>query len=79
MLLTASGIVALIHPTSTFGGFADILGFVFLLIGVMWMVQSFTERPVNDLWWLTLISGMMMVVLAFGSAGSSSLSARTRC
>ena len=49
MLLTAAGIVALIHPTSTFAGFADILGFVFLLIGVMWMVQAFAERPVNSL------------------------------
>jgi uncharacterized membrane protein HdeD (DUF308 family) len=69
VLLTASGIVALIHPTSTFAGFADILGFVFLLIGVMWMVQAFAERPINSLWWLTLISGIMMIVLAFWVSG----------
>ena len=69
VLLAASGIVALIHPTSTFAGFADILGFVFLLIGVMWMVQAFTERPVNDLWWLTLISGILMTVMAFWVSG----------
>jgi uncharacterized membrane protein HdeD (DUF308 family) len=69
VLLSASGIVALIHPTATFAGFADILGFVFLLIGVMWMVQAFTERPVNDLWWLTLLSGIMMTVLAFWVSG----------
>ena len=69
MLLTVSGIVALIHPTNTFAGFADILGFVFLLIGVMWMVQAFSERPVNSLWWLTLISGILMVVLAFWVSG----------
>ena len=69
VLLTASGIVALIDPTSTFAGFADILGFVFLLIGVMWMVQAFAERPVNSLWWLTLIGGIMMIVLAFWVSG----------
>ena len=69
VLLAASGIVALIHPTSTFAGFADILGFVFLLIGVMWMVQAFTERAVNDLWWLTLISGILMTVMAFWVSG----------
>src|SRR5690348_4457055 len=68
-LLTASGIVALIHPASTFAGFADILGFVSLLIGVMWMVQAFSERPINRLWWLTLISGIVMVVLAFWVSG----------
>jgi uncharacterized membrane protein HdeD (DUF308 family) len=69
VLLATSGIVALIQPAATFAGFADILGFVFLLIGVMWMVHAFTERPVNDLWWLTLISGIMMTVLAFWVSG----------
>lgn len=69
LLLAVSGIVALIHPVNTFAGFADILGFVFLLIGVMWMVQAFSERPVNSLWWLTLISGILMVVLAFWVSG----------
>ena len=69
VLLAASGIVALIHPVATFAGFADILGFVFLLIGVKWMMQAFSERPVNDLWWLTLLSGIMMVVLGFWVSG----------
>ena len=69
VLLTASGIVALINPVSTFAGFADILGFVFLLIGLMWMVQAFTERPINSLWWLTLISGILMTGMAFWVSG----------
>ena len=69
VLLTAAGIVALIHPRNTFAGFADILGFVFLLIGVLWMVQAFTERPINPLWWLGLISGILMIVMAFWVSG----------
>jgi uncharacterized membrane protein HdeD (DUF308 family) len=69
VLLTAAGIVALIHPRNTFAGFADILGFVFLLIGVIWMVQAFTERAFNDLWWLGLTSGILMVILAFWVSG----------
>ncbi len=69
MLLTASGIVALIHPSNTFAGFADILGFVFLLIGTLWMVQAFAERAFNNLWWLTLMSGILMIVLAFWVSG----------
>jgi Short repeat of unknown function (DUF308) len=47
VLMTAAGIVALIYPEATFAGFADILGFVFLLIGVLWMVQAFMERVLN--------------------------------
>ena len=69
VLLTASGIVALIHPSNTFAGFADILGFMFLLIGTLWMVQAFAERAFNNLWWMTLISGILMIVLAFWVSG----------
>ena len=40
VLLTASGIIALTRPEKTFAGFADILGFVFLMIGILWMVPG---------------------------------------
>jgi uncharacterized membrane protein HdeD (DUF308 family) len=69
VLLGAAGIVSLIHPRNTFAGFADILGFVFLLIGVIWLVQAFAERGFNPLWWLGLISGIIMVGLAFWVSG----------
>jgi uncharacterized membrane protein HdeD (DUF308 family) len=69
VLLTASGIVALIHPVNTFAGLADILGFIFLLIGVLWMIQAFMQRAFNDLWWLQLISGILMVGMAFWVSG----------
>jgi len=64
VLLAVGGIVALIDPVDTFAGLADILGFIFLLIGVQWMVQAFAERPFNPYWWLTLIGAVLMVVLA---------------
>ena len=67
MLLTASGIVALIHPENTFVGFADILGFVFLMLGIIWTVEAIAERVFNDLWWLTAAS--LMVGLAFWVSG----------
>jgi uncharacterized membrane protein HdeD (DUF308 family) len=69
VLLTAAGVVALIHPRDTFTALADILGFVFLIIGVLWMVQAFYERIFNNLWWLDLISGILMIVLAFWVSG----------
>jgi uncharacterized membrane protein HdeD (DUF308 family) len=69
VLLTAAGIVALIHPVNTFAGLADILGFIFLLIGVMWMIQAFMQQAFNQLWWLQLISGILMVGMAFWVSG----------
>lgn len=69
LLLVAAGVVSLIHPRETFAGFADILGFVFFLIGIMWTVQAFAEQSFNGLWWLNLISGILLIVLAFWTSG----------
>jgi uncharacterized membrane protein HdeD (DUF308 family) len=70
VLLAAGGIVSLIHPRETVAGFADILGFLFLVVGVLWTVQAFMERPLNQIWWLTLISGILLIVLAFWTSGA---------
>jgi len=69
VLLFAAGIVALIHPRETFAGFAEILGFVFLLIGIIWTVQAFAERAFSSLWWMGLVSGILLIVLAFWTSG----------
>jgi uncharacterized membrane protein HdeD (DUF308 family) len=63
--MTAAGIVALIHPASTFAGLADILGAVFLLIAVLWMVQAFMRPAFNEFCWMGVISGIFMVGIAF--------------
>jgi uncharacterized membrane protein HdeD (DUF308 family) len=69
VVLVAGGIVALIHPRSTFAALAEVLGFVFLLIGFIWMFQAFAERAFNELWWMGLVSGILMIVLAFWTSG----------
>ena len=69
VLFLASAVVSFISPEETFVGMADILGFLFLIVGTWWMVRAFLERAVNPLWWLTLISGILMTALAFWTAG----------
>jgi uncharacterized membrane protein HdeD (DUF308 family) len=69
VLFLIAGVIALISPENTFAAIADILGFLFLLIGAFWIIQAFGERPYNQLWWFGLISGVAMVVLAFWTAG----------
>ncbi|MEA2401428.1 MAG: hypothetical protein QOK00_1831, partial [Thermoleophilaceae bacterium] len=53
----------------TFAGVADILGVVFMAIGVFWTIQALMERELNPLWWVGLITGIAMVVLGFWTAG----------
>jgi uncharacterized membrane protein HdeD (DUF308 family) len=69
VLLAVGGILCFIHPSATFAGVADILAFVFVLIGVVWMYQAFAERAFNDLWWLSLLSGILMMVMGFWVSG----------
>jgi uncharacterized membrane protein HdeD (DUF308 family) len=69
VLLAAAGIIALVNPKNTFAGIADILGFLFLIVATIWIVQALVEREENDLWWLGLIAGILMVVLAFWTGG----------
>ena len=61
--------ISLIQPEDTFAGVADILGFIFLMISVFWLIEAFAERGANDLWWFGLISGLAMVILAFWTSG----------
>jgi uncharacterized membrane protein HdeD (DUF308 family) len=69
VLFVAAGVISLIEPEDTFAGVADILGFLFLLVGVFWLIEAFTEREVNDLWWFGLIAGISMIILAFWTSG----------
>ena len=68
-LFLVAGIIALISPENTFAAIADILGFLFLLVGIFWIIQAFGDRDVNDLWWLGLIAGILMIILAFWTGG----------
>ena len=69
VLFLVSAVICFVSPEDTFAALADTLGFLFLLVGLWWMVRAFLERAVNPLWWLTLISGILMTVLAFWTAG----------
>lgn len=69
VLLVIAGVIALINPEETFAGIADILGFLFLLVGLFWIIQAFTDRETSELWWFGLISGIAMIILAFWTGG----------
>jgi uncharacterized membrane protein HdeD (DUF308 family) len=68
LFLIAAG-VCFFNPEDTFVGLADILGFLFLMVGIWWTIRAFLEKPVNPVWWLGLVSGVLMVILAFWTSG----------
>jgi uncharacterized membrane protein HdeD (DUF308 family) len=69
VLFLIAGVISLINPEDTFAGIADILGFLFLLVGIFWLIEAFADRDANELWWFGLISGIAMIILAFWTGG----------
>ena len=69
VLFLVSAVICFANPASTFVGLADVLGFLFLVAGLWWIVRSFLERPINPLWWIGLISGILMTTMAFWTSG----------
>jgi uncharacterized membrane protein HdeD (DUF308 family) len=69
VLLLIAAVISFIEPENTFAGVADVLGFIFLIIGTFWTVQALMERELNPLWWVGLISGIAMIILGFWTAG----------
>ena len=69
VLFIAAGIVCFINPEATFAGLADTLGFLFLIVALWWTIDALVTRSANPLWWLGLVSGILMFILAFWTSG----------
>jgi len=69
VLLLVAGLICFLNPEATFVGLADTLGFLFLLVGVWWIVDALVDRGENDLWWLGLTGGILMLIVAFWTSG----------
>jgi len=69
VLFAACSVICFIEPAGTFTGLANVLGFLFLCVGVWWIIQAFLTRAVNGMWWIGLTAGILMVVLGFWTSG----------
>jgi uncharacterized membrane protein HdeD (DUF308 family) len=69
VLFLIAGILCLAQPEKTFHGMADMLGFLLMSVGVWWTVRAFVVRAADPLWWLGLIGGVLLMVMAFWTAG----------
>ena len=63
------GIVSFIHPGDMFKALAAVMSFYFIIEGTFDLILAFATRPVNDLWWLGLIAGVIEIILGFWAAG----------
>ena len=59
-----------IRPVNTFFALASVLGLILTFYGTFEIIQGVASRAVNPSWWLNLITGILLVLLAFWVSGS---------
>lgn len=68
VVFAAIGIAAYAHPEDTFKALASIFAFYLFLRGIFDIVVALYARPA-ELWWAGLVSGVILIALAFWAAG----------
>ncbi|MGB0873548.1 MAG: HdeD family acid-resistance protein [Solirubrobacterales bacterium] len=68
VILIIVGIVALMTPQDTFLALAAVIGWFLLFKGTFDIVLALSDRDA-ELWWLTLVLGIVEIGLAFWAAG----------
>lgn len=76
VLFILGGITGFIAPFQTFGIMAHLFGFLLLVKGTADVTVAVATRDVVDLWWMTLISGILQIALGFWATGYPGRSAR---
>jgi len=64
------GLWALIRPVNTFFALVSVLGLVLLLQGAFEIIRGVTSRGENPYWWLGLLVGVLLILLALWVSGS---------
>jgi uncharacterized membrane protein HdeD (DUF308 family) len=68
-LFLVCGVICFTRPADTFAGLADVLGFLFLTIGIWWTIRAFLVRELDPTWWFGLTAGILMIIMAFWTSG----------
>src|SRR6476660_4397474 len=64
------GLWGFIRPVNTFFALASVLGLILFLYGGFEIILAVSSRAVNPYWWLGLIAGILLLLLAFWVSGS---------
>lgn len=54
-----------VNPKDAFWALADVLGFILVIYGTIEVTEAVTSRQVNELWWLGLTAGILLILLGF--------------
>jgi uncharacterized membrane protein HdeD (DUF308 family) len=69
ILFLIGGIMALLSPFQTFMVLADLIGIFLVIKGTFDFIVALVARHQLDLWWLTLIAGVLEIILGMWAVG----------
>jgi uncharacterized membrane protein HdeD (DUF308 family) len=58
------------RPVNTFFALASVLGLILIFYGTFEIIRALTSRAANPYWWVNLITGILLILLAFWVSGS---------
>jgi uncharacterized membrane protein HdeD (DUF308 family) len=70
LIFFIGGLWSLVRPVDTFFALASVLGLILIFYGTFEIAQAFSSRDVNPYWWIGLVTGILLLLLAFWISGS---------
>ena len=64
VLFVAGGLWAIFNPWRSVANLALNLGFLLAMVAIFWIIEAFATKAANQLWWLGLIAGLLMLFIA---------------
>ena len=64
------GLYGFFRPVNTFFALASVLGLILVFYGAFEIIRGVTSRAVNPYWWVNLVTGILLILLAFWVSGS---------
>jgi uncharacterized membrane protein HdeD (DUF308 family) len=70
VIFLLGGLWAFIRPVNTFFALASVLGLILIFEGTFEIVRGVASREENRFWWVGLVSGILLILLAFWVSSS---------
>jgi uncharacterized membrane protein HdeD (DUF308 family) len=70
VIFLLGGLWAFIRPINTFFALASVLGLILIFSGAFEIVRAVASREENRWWWVGLVTGILLILLAFWVSSS---------
>jgi uncharacterized membrane protein HdeD (DUF308 family) len=70
VIFLLGGLWAFIRPVNTFFALASVLGLILIFYGAFEIVRAVASREENRYWWVGLVTGILLILLAFWVSSS---------